>query len=877
MSMRREIKNLQVYCVFQKRGCEEQMKVRQLQDHIKICRYRSRRCPNGCGTQMLDKQIDYHLKNECKHIQSETDETVPDELEDDPLTRKLYEKAIEEGKEIDKTIRVMVVGCYGQGKTTLVQRLLGQPIKTVESTNGIDIHKCLIAQDGAKWESDVVDNDQDDSMKRLALLAKTSELSFLDFETDLEVQEEVEKCEEFEILEQKDASTFDETFSGINLQTTQTSSSATTCPDEDTSKKSVSDPVQFKKFSSELKKCQSTNSDFSNVKTEHVNIWDFGGQYVFYATHQLFHSRNAIYLLVFKLNEALDTKVRDEDCPDQSNSKMKSMKDYIEFWVNSVHSFVGNEEGTDPPIILVGTHKDKLLDELEADEHFESVRELFDGRKLLYHIQPDTYPVTATNPADDTVEQLRSAVTKIGEKLATKHVIPAKWIPLEKALKDIQNENVITFENVWQIDKRNEFPIGTEDQVKLFLKYHHARGTFFYFDEGEISDFVVVKPQYIIDAFKCIITSRKFCQRQPHLRPLWKRLAEKAVLEPGLLDSTWGNDPENRFMKFKDVLIFFLKRHRIIAEALKYDEDECTSSTPLGFYIVPSLLSTTDSGEIEEFLYGKRCTQVSLLYLFENEAIVSTIFQRLTAAAIGTWPVVCFRGQDMLFEHAGAYKLHMSHIGLMQHVRDKIELLVVHQCPEKSVAPEVPHYFRRFVELMIDQEFMKFRGNDSPVQDYQHYAQAVRCFHERHNCKGSEAMYDLKTLKCIPEKIICCPDNIGHGSLCIAEVLNAWYNQDFRKDIPKRKLARKEYSELSRAIGYEWHELGWHLGIDDVTIQHIEMDNQRTAMRIYEMLLTWDRQEAEEATLDVLIDAIRQIPPKAVNWDIVNNIMDKFY
>jgi len=37
-----------------------------------------------------------------------------------------------------------------------------------------------------------------------------------------------------------------------------------------------------------------------------VSLWDFAGQFVYYATHQLFFSPRSVYLLVLNLNEDLD-------------------------------------------------------------------------------------------------------------------------------------------------------------------------------------------------------------------------------------------------------------------------------------------------------------------------------------------------------------------------------------------------------------------------------------------------------------------------------------------------------------------------------------------------------------------------------------------
>ena len=67
----------------------------------------------------------------------------------------LYKKALEEGNEKDYTIRIMVTGPYGVGKSTFTKRLLCQnvDINERESTDGIDVHvnKCKVSLKTSKW------------------------------------------------------------------------------------------------------------------------------------------------------------------------------------------------------------------------------------------------------------------------------------------------------------------------------------------------------------------------------------------------------------------------------------------------------------------------------------------------------------------------------------------------------------------------------------------------------------------------------------------------------------------------------------------------------------------------------------------------------
>ena len=44
-----------------------------------------------------------------------------------------------------------------------------------------------------------------------------------------------------------------------------------------------------------------------------ISVWDFGGQFVFYTTHQMFLSSRAIYILVNNMSQNIDDIVIDDE------------------------------------------------------------------------------------------------------------------------------------------------------------------------------------------------------------------------------------------------------------------------------------------------------------------------------------------------------------------------------------------------------------------------------------------------------------------------------------------------------------------------------------------------------------------------------------
>ena len=75
-----------------------------------------------------------------------------------------------------------------------------------------------------------------------------------------------------------------------------------------------------------------------------IQLWDFGGQELFYTTHQFFLSKNSIHLLLFNLTD-------------------KFMENELFFWLNSIQYRAPGSK-----VIIIGTHMDTIDPKLMEEE-----------------------------------------------------------------------------------------------------------------------------------------------------------------------------------------------------------------------------------------------------------------------------------------------------------------------------------------------------------------------------------------------------------------------------------------------------------------------------------------------------------------------------
>ena len=198
---------------------------------------------------------------------------------------------------------------------------------------------------------------------------------------------------------------------------------------------------------------------------------------------------------------------------------------------------------------------------------------------------------------------------------------------------------------------------------------------------------------------------------------------------------------------------------------------------------------------------------------------------------------------------------------------------VISRCPPFSIDSQITDRFRRFAESVVRDEFRKLRQSEITQGDpFQIY---LRCNNESHGHNGSRERFSLEKLK--GNDVISCPDMTEPHSINSQQALSEWFNElsniELRKDC---QLNQKQLSKISRAIGNNWRLLGIGLGLNQAQLDRIDMDNERSIMRIYNMLSLWLDENNENATLNTLIQAMESRQEDVtIVWDEVRNIVDE--
>jgi len=192
-----------------------------------------------------------------------------------------------------------------------------------------------------------------------------------------------------------------------------------------------------------------------------VQLWDFGGQEIYHATHRLFLHRNALYLLLWV---------------EETDEAPSEMRHPVSYWSSLIHDLAA-----DSPVILIKNQIDRsdwLPRPADLDTSAIFAQEL---KISALHYQG--------------IETLRAA---IGEQLQAlkdcwSYLIPRSWLRLKEALANRQSDKTLSRAHYAQLCIQH----GVQHADTL-LGYLHESGFLFY-RQDRFGDQLILDQNWIIN------------------------------------------------------------------------------------------------------------------------------------------------------------------------------------------------------------------------------------------------------------------------------------------------------------------------------------------------------------------------------------------
>lgn len=220
---------------------------------------------------------------------------------------------------------------------------------------------------------------------------------------------------------------------------------------------------------------------------EHVklNIWDFGGQDIYHATHRLFMQTQAVFLLAWDaVTQATPTQT--ETLEDGSEVSYKNYP--LLYWLDYAYTL-----GKQSPVLVAQTKSER--DEVQAPP------QLTDALKAHYQVQECLALDAAIDDKDKNgFKELNIALQKVLAQAIERTCtdLPKSWWHTQQAIEKLQQQGQQIFSNeaFEAICLENRVPPASYQALR---NYFHNSGVFFY-RKGLFNDQIILNQQWAIDA-----------------------------------------------------------------------------------------------------------------------------------------------------------------------------------------------------------------------------------------------------------------------------------------------------------------------------------------------------------------------------------------
>ena len=510
------------------------------------------------------------------------------------------------------------------------------------------------------------------------------------------------------------------------------------------------------------------------------SVWDMGGQGFFHSGHHLFLSEQSVYVCVFKMTDILD--------PD----KVQGALNELEFWLNAIKM-----HASEASLILVGTCKDVYPSHTQRESFKKISKALerkFKKHKLLKHAKKYQghvfFPIDNTrSKTDPVISDLQRAINdKVGEQEYFNEEVPLSWFKVGDELANrTKKDQMLPLTDVHQI----MVDCGVEkEQFDELLRRFHALGFILYWEN--LPDFVILHPQWLIDAFAAMIAyepGEDSSTNAPRQRPLAKLEASDeridgvegrhhyeayvnhCILSSGLLKYLWRE--KNKEYVEEKTKVFLLKVMHEAALICPIAKD-ASSKNPLNFreiksFIVPSCIhkNQTPSDPPKE--------DKAYTFFFDFSSFYPIgVFEMLICEAVGIAAAFTdvdvedfmqiVNGNDLISVHSkNCVELDFHDKGSVMLIRDskrsgRIIVNIVKAMEEKVDNFFVSDIRQRLIHSMnwicdqLNNKSKEEQGDTGETGEHLGFEIILQSYHENEATSGTNEMYlrDLQSMEKVP-------------------------------------------------------------------------------------------------------------------------------
>ena len=467
--------------------------------------------------------------------------------------------------------RVVLLGCEGSGKTSLIDTFVGKSFRSTSPTEGADQMEISVTT-AADWKI-LNETEKIADLKKQTLLESEFFSSLKELCGSLEVPPAAQP------LSTVASSALPTQHVPVTTPAMPTPSTSTDEPSSTTVKRdAVAEPPKslpripldprsklHKKFvyitKEEFQELKAMKQKY-NPRRRYVHLWDFAGQQIFHHMHGLFVSEDVVCLIVFNAGKSLFT-IPDRRYPDDITPAKSAIK-VICYYMEMISARISKRstEGDDlseflPTFILIGTHIDELHPDIKvatklAFQHVVPalIKELASkpfakhiagskDNRLFAEGSPSIFFISNKDEMRDplVIGKIKRVIFKAAS--ITKQSRPIRLVEMERKLMLLAHQDKVSV-----IDKSLAKEVAescglscTDQELVNMLNYFHQKGILLHFHKiACLSNMIILSPQWLAKLLTYALTTLKCQPVGPPLALFVQKLQTTGLLEEELLE-----------------------------------------------------------------------------------------------------------------------------------------------------------------------------------------------------------------------------------------------------------------------------------------------------------------------------------------------------
>ncbi|MCY7391975.1 MAG: GTP-binding protein, partial [Leptolyngbyaceae cyanobacterium CAN_BIN12] len=299
-----------------------------------------------------------------------------------------------------------------------------------------------------------------------------------------------------------------------------------------------------------------------NNKDVRLNVWDFGGQEIYHATHQFFLTKRSLYLLV-------------------CNCRTSEDENRLEYWLKLIESFGGQS-----PVIIVGNK----CDEQPLDINRKALRDKYPNIKAIIE-------TSCARHTDNGIAELRAAIiSEVGQLKEVYDLLPLSWFEVKEHL-EAMDKDFIKYEQYACICHANTIT-HEADQEQLVSLLHNLGLVLNFRDHPILQSTNVLNPDWVTAGIYALLSDDSL---KTHTKGILSLADLSRILDPTRYPT---------------------HRHPYLTELMKEFQLCFQLDRPSPTFLIPGLLpkdepqNTDLEGDTLDFQYHYRILPESILSRF---------------------------------------------------------------------------------------------------------------------------------------------------------------------------------------------------------------------------------------------------------------------